>query len=108
VRALVKAAAHINEEAESITPLLRAVRKGQAATIEVLVEAGARVEQGGHYAGETPLQLAVTEGHLAAAKALLRGIVDAERWKREEDAEDLVSTPPPLSFRRFSTTAGSS
>jgi ankyrin repeat protein len=98
VKALVKAGAHINEEVDSITPLLRAVRKDQSATIEVLVEAGAKVEQGGAYAGETPLQLAVAEGHLAATKALLGGIVDAERWKREEDAEDLVSTPPPLSI----------
>jgi ankyrin repeat protein len=53
------------------TPLLKAVKKGRKATVEVLLKSGAALESQGGVRGDTPLMIAAQEGELEMVQLLL-------------------------------------
>lgn len=83
VRALLEAHADVRVRAapEARSALHWAALPGAAEVVRLLLQSGAEVEQTDGY-GETPLGIAVGEGRLAAASALIAGGARVDKMRR--------------------------
>ena len=72
------------------TALMHAARRGHAACVRLLLEAGADTERVAHYGGGTALMYAARRGHAACVRLLLGAGADTERVEREGGATALM------------------
>ncbi len=78
VQMLVKAGANVKKSIKGVTVLMKAVEKSSTATVELLIEKGADVNQSGEN-GLTPLMIAIERGNMDAFLILLRSGADINK-----------------------------
>lgn len=78
VQMLVKAGANVKKSVKGVSVLMKAVEKGNTATIELIIKNGADVNQSGDN-GLTPLMVAIERGNMDAFFILVRSGADINK-----------------------------
>jgi len=119
VRAVIAGGADVNEVADNMTPLELAIGEDDVAIVDILIRAGADVNQGHPKTGRRPLHMAVSQPDLRILELLLEAGADVEGCREnstplcfaaafgKRDAYDrlLEAGANPLATRKGKTAA---